>query len=170
MRLVRAFVVGSFVSWRQPKARPTAFASVILPTLRRGSEKPFIKAACPRPDASDSMSCISILRQLHCPKRSSQQMTLRTIFPFELRSISLDCVALARRRGCAFEYFFPLHHRRSTMAGPPSLLWVLIAALLALVGAQKPEHKVTDFNHLPARLFFFDDTLVCWVLSPGFHS
>jgi hypothetical protein len=36
----------------------------------------------------------------------------------------------------------------------------LLFSCFLLVVAQKPEHSITSFSNLPAKLFFFDDTEV----------
>ncbi|KAH6885159.1 hypothetical protein BKA70DRAFT_1338071, partial [Coprinopsis sp. MPI-PUGE-AT-0042] len=39
------------------------------------------------------------------------------------------------------------------------LFWVLLQGLITLRLAQKPEHSISSFDNLTARLFFLDDTL-----------
>jgi hypothetical protein len=38
--------------------------------------------------------------------------------------------------------------------------YLFLSCFLLLVAAQDPTHAITSFPNLPARLFFFDDTLV----------
>ncbi|KAH6901670.1 GMC oxidoreductase-domain-containing protein [Coprinopsis sp. MPI-PUGE-AT-0042] len=50
------------------------------------------------------------------------------------------------------------------MAGPTArggfiFIWAFLLGLFTLCSAQKPEHSISSFDNLPARLFFLDDTL-----------
>ncbi|KAH6886001.1 hypothetical protein BKA70DRAFT_1336185 [Coprinopsis sp. MPI-PUGE-AT-0042] len=50
------------------------------------------------------------------------------------------------------------------MAGPTArsgfiFIWAFLRGLITLCSAQKPEHSISSFDNLPARLFFLDDTL-----------
>ncbi|KAH6903602.1 vacuolar protein sorting/targeting protein 10 [Coprinopsis sp. MPI-PUGE-AT-0042] len=50
------------------------------------------------------------------------------------------------------------------MAGPTArggfiFIWAFLLAIITLCAAQKPEHSISSFDNLPARLFFLDDTL-----------